>query len=199
MHLAESLAELELLQSARGPFVELLQSLDAWHPEALPRGSRPLDYLRLLANAHRSLIVHGNYLATDELDFVAAHADRMSMVYCPRTHAFFGHRPYPLGEMLSRGVRVALGTDSRASNPDLSAFEEMRHIYQHHHNVTPADILRLGTLHGAVALGLDAELGVLAAGKLAELAIVELPPHETHDPYELLFGESCFQTGLTAM
>ncbi len=52
----------------------------------------------------------------------------MSVVYCPRTHAFFGHEPYPLAELLQRGVRVALGTDSRASNPDLDMWTEMRFV-----------------------------------------------------------------------
>ena len=73
----------------------------------------------MLATAHRALVIHGNYLAGDEIDFVAAHRERMSLVYCPRTHAYFGHEPYPLAEMLAAGVRVAVGTDSRASNPDL--------------------------------------------------------------------------------
>jgi cytosine/adenosine deaminase-related metal-dependent hydrolase len=188
MHVAESLAELELLQSASGPFVELLKSLDAWQPDAIPRSTRPLDYLRILSQAHRSLVIHGNYLASDEVGFLANHSDRMSVVYCPRTHAFFGHRPFPLADMLARGVNVALGTDSRASNPDLSLLGEMRHVYRQHADVAPRDILRLGTVHGAVALGLQDELGSLTPGKLGNFAIVELPPHEAADPHELLLG-----------
>ena len=49
----------------------------------------------------------------------------MAVVHCPRTHAYFGHRPYPLAKMLAAGVNVALGTDSCASNPDLSLLGEM--------------------------------------------------------------------------
>ena len=62
MHLAESLAELELLASHSGPLVELLQSMKAWHPGAIPRGIAPRDYLELLATAHRALVIHGNFL-----------------------------------------------------------------------------------------------------------------------------------------
>ncbi len=62
MHLAETREELELLQSGTGPLVPMLQSFNAWDPDAIPRGTRPLDYLRVLAQAHRALVIHGNYL-----------------------------------------------------------------------------------------------------------------------------------------
>ncbi len=174
MHLAETREELELLDSHSGPLVWLLQSLGAWHPDAMNRGLRPLDYLRTLATAHQALVIHGNYLATDEIEFLAAHGDRLSVVYCPRTHAYFGHEPYPLAALHAAGVRVAIGTDSRASNPDLDLWQELRHIAQHHPHLSPETILRLGTLAGAEALGLADELGSITAGKRAALAVVPL-------------------------
>ena len=82
-------------------------------------GRRPLDYLQRLAEAPRALVIHGNYLDAEEIDFLAVRAATMSVVFCPRTHAYFAHERYPLARMLARGVNVALGTDSRASNPDL--------------------------------------------------------------------------------
>jgi cytosine/adenosine deaminase-related metal-dependent hydrolase len=174
MHLAETREELELLAKHTGPLVPLLESLGAWHPGDLPRGRRPLDYLRELAAAHRALVIHGNYLARDEIEFLAARRGSMSIVFCPRTHAFFGHEPYPLAEMLAAGVRVAVGTDSRASNPDLDLWQELRHVAQHHPQVAPCEILRMGTLAGAEALGLEAELGSITVGKRALLAVVPL-------------------------
>ena len=129
LHLAESREELELLQSGTGPFVPMLQSFDAWHPDVIPRGTRPLDFLRVLAQAHRALVIHGNYLNSEEITFLAARAARMSLVYCPRTHAYFGHEPYPLAALLAAGVNVAVGTDSRASNPNLDLWEELRYLH----------------------------------------------------------------------
>jgi len=190
MHLAESKEELELLRSGTGPFVRLLERLDAWHPSAIPRGTQTLDYLQLLSSSHRALIVHGNYLDRTEIEFLAAHSERLSVVFCPRTHAYFDHEEYPLAEMLSAGVNVALGTDSLASNPDLSILEEMRYLYRHSGAVSARDILRLGTANGAKSLGLDREIGGLAAGKRADLAVVQLPDMDSDDPHELLLGES---------
>lgn len=187
MHLAESIEEIELLRSQSGGMVEMLQNLGAWHPGALPRGRRPLDYLQTLATAHRSLVIHGNFLLDDEIELIAAQRERMTVVYCPRTHAYFPHGKYPLAEMLAAGVRVAIGTDSRASNPDLSILAELRHIAQHHPSIAPAEILKLGTLHGAEALGLAHDFGTLAPGKRAAFALVPLPA-ATGEPHELLLG-----------
>jgi cytosine/adenosine deaminase-related metal-dependent hydrolase len=186
-HLAESRDELELLRSAGGLFRDRLIKLDAWDPTAHRPGTCPLDYLRKLAAAHRTLIIHGNYLDHEEIAYLADHPQRMSVVYCPRTHAHFRHDPYPLQQMLSAGVTVALGTDSRASSPDLSLLAEMRFLARCHPSVDRAEILRLGTLGGARALGRDHQLGTLQPGKNANLTIVALPNHDAVDPHELLF------------
>ena len=185
MHLAESREELELLQSGTGPFVPLLEAFEAWYPDAIPRGSRPLDYLRVMAQAHRALVIHGNYLGPEDFTFLAARTARMSVVYCPRTHAYFGHDPYPLPEMLAAGVNVAVGTDSRASSPNLDLWEDLRHIRRAFANVAPVDILRMGTLCGAAALGLEHEYGSLTPGKAAAVTVIPLPDDKARDPYEL--------------
>jgi cytosine/adenosine deaminase-related metal-dependent hydrolase len=187
MHLAESPAELELLASHCGPLVERLQSLDAWYPGSVPRGIRPRDYLELLAQAYRAIVIHGNYLLPDEWRFLSAHREKMSLVYCPRTHAYFGHAPYPLGELLAAGVRVAVGTDSRASNPDLDLWAELQHIAAHHPDVPPETILRMGTLDGAEALGISDEFGSITAGKRAALAVVPIDS-AARDPLASLLG-----------
>jgi cytosine/adenosine deaminase-related metal-dependent hydrolase len=186
MHLAETREELELLRSGGGALYDLLVELDAWQPDVIPRDSTPLDYLRLLSAAHRALVIHGNYLSDEEIAFIAARRDRMAIVYCPRTHTYFGHSDYPLVRMVEAGALVALGTDSRASNPDLSLFAEMQHVVKHH-SVPPAQVIEMATINGATALGRDGELGNLAPGKRADVAIIRLPDAAADDPYELLF------------
>lgn len=189
MHLAESREELELLRTHQGPLVQVLQTLGAWHPESLPPGLTPIDYLQLLATAHRSLVIHGNYLGRDDFEFVAAHREQMSLIHCPRTHAYFGHEPYPLAGMLAAGARVAVGTDSRASNPDLSILSELRHIARHHPNVSRDAILRMGTLSGAEALGSGEKLGSITPGKRAWLATVPLE-QTAGEPHDMLLGST---------
>lgn len=174
MHIAESNDELELLDRGTGRFQQLLEERSMWDPTVIPRGSAPFDYLQRLAGAPRALVIHGNYLDRDEHECLATHSDRMSLVFCPRTHTYFNHPPYPLAQLLAAGVRVALGTDSRASNPDLSVLAEMRHVAHTHPAVVPDAILRLATLSGAEALGRLQECGSITAGKLANLITIPL-------------------------
>ena len=186
-HLAESREELQLLRSGSGPFRDCFDELGTCHPDLFGRGTRPLDYLHTLAAAARALIIHGNYLDEEEIRFLAGQAERMSVVYCPRTHAYFGHDAYPLQQMLAAGVTVALGTDSRASAPDLSLLAEIRFVADRYPTLARDVVLQLGTINGARALGRDHEIGSMEPGKYANLAVVALPDRDAADPHELLF------------
>jgi cytosine/adenosine deaminase-related metal-dependent hydrolase len=190
MHLAESPEEIEFLRHGRGPLRDFLGRVEGWDPSAFAPGRRPLDFLVALAAAYRTLVVHGNYLDQEEIAFLAGHADRMTVVYCPRSHAFFGHAPHPLPRLLEAGVAVALGTDSRASAPDLSVLAEMRVVARRYPAIPGEKVLELGTLAGARALGLQSALGSIEPGKPARLAIVGLPDRRAADPHELLFDSA---------
>lgn len=188
LHLAESREELELLAGGGGPFRDLLMELGLWQPAAFQSPRRPLDYLRrLAAGGGRALAIHGNYLDDEEIALLAEHADRLTVVYCPRTHAFFGHPRHPLPRLLAAGASVAVGTDSRASNPDLSVLEELRFVARHFPEIAPQTVLDLGTIRAARALGVSDALGSLEPSKAACWSAVELPTHGSHDPYELIF------------
>lgn len=197
MHLAESFEELELLSAHSGPLVETLETLDAWDPTAVPRGITPSDYVEILSRAARTLVVHGNFLGPREWTVLAQHRDRMSLVYCPRTHARFLGDRYPLRELLAAGVRVAVGTDSRATNPDLSLWSELKFIAAKHADVAPERILSMGTADGAAALGL-ADRGRIAPGMLADLTIVQGATGEFADPWEWLWSEPSETVALEA-
>ncbi len=195
MHLAESQEELELLQRGRGPLRTLLEDFGVWDSQLFPGDIRPLDYLKILSQAPLSLVIHGNYLDEEDVAFLAEQRDRMSAVYCPRTHGFFGHPEHPLPRLLDSGARVAIGTDSRASNPDLSLLAELQYVARQFPELSGETILRLGTLSAAEALGRSDQLGDLQVGKRATFTVVALPPYDARDPYELLWDENCHVLG----
>ena len=175
-HLAESREELQLLESATGPLQEALESLGVWNPAAITRGLTPLSYLQPMSELPRSLIIHGNFLTTAEIKFLGQQADRMSLIYCPRTYSHFQSVRYPLSAMLEHGVNVALGTDSRATNPDLNLLTEMQQVAEDHPAVDPELIVRMGTSHGARALGLAKICGTIEPGKRADLITIRSEP-----------------------
>lgn len=178
MHLAETREELQLLKDGNGPLVELFRRMGIWREGTIPAGTTLGDYLAMLAEAPRALIIHGNYLTSAQMDFIAAQP-HMSVVYCPRTHAYFGHEPHPWRELMARGINVALGTDSRASNPDLNLWNEVLFLRQGFPDVPAALLLKLATRGGAIALGCAESAGRLQSGRPADLAVVSLP--ETPD------------------
>lgn len=187
MHLAETRAELEFLATGQGEFADMLRAFGAMPSNGLPTGLRPFDYLRALAQSPRALIVHGNYLAEDEIEFLAARP-HMNVVYCPRTHEYFRHEPHPWRRMLDRGVNVAIGTDGRGSNPDLSVWNELVFLRNRFADVSPKTLLEMGTISGARALGFADDCGTLTPGKRADLVAVPVEGLVAEsDPHELLF------------
>jgi cytosine/adenosine deaminase-related metal-dependent hydrolase len=179
IHLAETAAELELLAEHRGPFVGFLQELGAWSPDGLVPNAE--DVLHRTCGPNPVLYAHCNYLRPDE-----PIPPNGSIVYCPRTHAAFGHPPHPFRDFLARGVRVALGTDSLASNPDLNLLEEASFLHRRYPDVPGAAVLRMATLSGAEALGWADETGSLEPGKSADLVVLPLPDADSADPHQLV-------------
>ena len=171
MPVAATLAERQLCDSVTGDFVELLQEFDSWDPESFTPRRSIKAFLGRLSQAPQSLVVHGNYLDADELDLIGRNKN-MSIVFCPRAHQFFKHSPYPLQEMLKREINVAVGTDSRASSPDLNLFADLQLIAADFPELSAMEVLKLGTVNGALALGKQNDLGTLAVGKQAAISCV---------------------------
>ena len=175
MHLAETLAERELLHAGTGEFVTFLTEMGVWQPDLIPRGLRPFDYFQHLAEARRALLVHANYLDHDEFAFLRDRP-QMSVVYCPRTHAFFQHPPHPWQRLIAQGTRVVLGTDGRGSNPDLSLWAELQFLHRMFPDIAPQQLLALATTEAAEALGLANEYGRLQPGHCAAWTAIRIPP-----------------------
>lgn len=179
MHLAESREEIQFLETGHGPFREFLTELNLFDPA---QRLCSIDYcLDWLSRARRGLVIHGNYLRPKQLDWIASFPE-MTIVYCPRTHDYFGHDDYPLAEMLKRGIRVAIGTDSRASNPDLDLLAELRMVAAKFPELSAATILEMGTARGAEALGLGDRFGVLRVGGEPGVLAIEFNEPIGDDP-----------------
>lgn len=183
MHVAEHEAEADVVARGGGPFRDLLVALGAW-PTPGPRLLPAADWISLLARARRGLVVHGTWLEADPtaLARLARHRARLAAVICPRTTRALAGRLPPLAALRDAGVRVALGTDSRASNPDLSIRAECRALIDGG-LASPGHALAMATTHGAWALGFD-DAGTLAPGRRADLLVLR-PTTTTGPPEEL--------------
>jgi cytosine/adenosine deaminase-related metal-dependent hydrolase len=173
-HVAETRAELEFLKSGTGEFHDFLETLGV-----LPAGwtvpcIAPVPYLEGLGILERpAILIHGNYLDEDSMTRILRR--NASVVYCPRSHAFFEHEPHPVRQLLDMGINVALGTDSLASNDSLSILDEMRYLFRRRKDLRCDEIIRMATLNGAVALDFGSVLGRLRRGYWADMTVLRLP------------------------
>lgn len=143
-------------------------------------GTRPLARLDALGLVSPRLnAIHMTDLGDDEIARLAA--GNVNVVHCPESNLKLASGFCPVARLLDAGVNVALGTDGAASNNDLDMFSEMRTaallakgVAGDACAVPAATALEMATLNGARALGLDADLGSLEAGKLADLIAVDL-------------------------
>ena len=140
LHVAESPAETALLlhgdiPSVR-PTVKLLAKLLGVWPSWVP-GLRPIPYLASLGVlAARPLLVHAVQVTDADIQ-VIADAD-CAVVHCPRSNVNLSCGRMPLERYLAAGVRVYLGTDSRASSPSLNVWGEVRFAQKLHEGLVDA-------------------------------------------------------------
>ncbi len=183
-HLAESREECELLTSGTGPLRAFLEERQVWTPE-LVGGKSFAEYLRILAEAPRGLVVHGNFLSLEEYRWIARQR-HLYLVHCPRSYQHFRWGEFPLKELLRWGCRVAIGTDGRSSVRDLNMAAELSTLIRNHPSIPPLELLRLVTWGSAEALGLAEHLGTITPGKDADLVIYRLNISGGKDPLSFL-------------
>lgn len=172
-HWAESREELRFLAGDVSVLPTFLQGLLA-QCAVRPPGCGAGAYLaRCAAGCRPGLLAHVNY--PSEADVAAISAGGHTVVYCPRAHRFFGHEPHPYRRLQEAGIEVALGTDSAASNEDLSILAELNYVYTELADPpSPAMLLRMVTAIAAGALGLGGCVGTLEVGKQADVVAFPL-------------------------
>ena len=90
---------------------------------------------------------------------MARSTTKFPIVHCPRSHRYFGHSPFQLEKLRELGFNICLGTDSLASNDDLSLFAEMRELHRNHPTFAPEEILEMVTINPGRALDRQSQLG----------------------------------------
>lgn len=155
-------------------------------------GERPLDSLhRLGLLGPRTQLVHMTDLGDRDIALLAATGAHV--VHCPQSNMKLASGTCPVSKLLARGVNVALGSDSAASNNDLNLFGEMQSaallakLQGEDATALPAfEALAMATINGARALGLEDHIGSVEPGKLADLIAVDLSQPETQPLYHPL-------------
>jgi len=153
-------------------------------------GQRPLQRLEKLGLLTPNFMaVHMTQIEDAEIEVFSRSGAHI--VHCPESNLKLASGFCPVAKYLDAGINVALGTDGAASNNDLDMFGEMRTAallakgVAGDASVLPAHTaLRMATLNGARALGLENEIGSLESGKSADCIAIDLQQLETQPLYD---------------
>jgi cytosine/adenosine deaminase-related metal-dependent hydrolase len=177
LHIAESGEEEDIVVRGAGDFAE------GWKKRGIEVGKRARSPIALLEKfgllTARSLLIH--CVRVDETDIASIARHGCAVAHCPASNAKFGHGVAPILPLLAAGVRVGIGSDSVASNNRMDLLDEARlavlthrAVARRHDAFGARDALRLATIGGASALGIDDRVGSLEVGKDADIAAFRL-------------------------
>jgi cytosine/adenosine deaminase-related metal-dependent hydrolase len=183
-HLAESREEMEMFRDARGAAFDFLKEIG--RPMNDCGRETPLSlFLRTRTIDQRWIVAHLNELDTGDFDLLGT-APKFHIAHCPRSHTFLAHTPFALERLRALGFNICLGTDSLASNSDLSLFAEMRELLRKEPWLSPREALEMATINGATAIGQRNSLGCIRGGASADL--IALPLRPSTDVFESIVG-----------
>ncbi len=162
---------------------EVAQSLTQYSKRPIQR-LHELDLINSLFIA-----VHATQLTAEEIALFAQTGAHIA--HCPESNLKLASGFCPIAKASAEGVNIALGTDGAASNNDLDLLGEMRTaallakaVAQDASVISAEQALRMATINGAKALGLDHEIGSLQAGKAADFIAVDMDELETLPLYQ---------------
>ena len=173
-HLAESREEMSMFRDGAGPLYDFMRSIgrpmdDCGHQTPLEKfvgrpggASLPCEWI----------LAHLNELAESDFKLLETFRDKFHVVHSPRSHDYFAHSAFAFDRLRNLGFNICLGTDSLASNQDLSLFAEMRAFQRSEPGISPDKILEMVTLNPAMALHQENVLGRIRRGFRADLMSV---------------------------
>jgi len=153
-------------------------------------GQSAVAWLDALGLVDDNLVLgHAIWVTEDDIDRLASR--RASVTTHPSCNLGMRNGLAPIYAMHRRGVNVALGLDDKTINDDEDAVMELRMLHKLHRvpdydlrtpALTAADVIRMGTLNGARAVGFAGQIGALRPGMKADMILVNLD-RVLHDPW----------------
>ncbi len=166
IHHQETEAENQFVATKTGPLASFFErfglNLDSFHPSGQMASSVPI---RFMSPAQKTLLVHNTMSTTSDIEALEAWNKEVYWVTCPNANLYIENRMPHYQYWLDRESKVCIGTDSLASNWQLSIFEEIKSIQRYQSYVPFEKLIQWATINGAKALGFNHELGSIEVGK----------------------------------
>lgn len=166
IHLAESEDELEFIRTAGGAWADFLTERGIRFSDWRLPSRSPVQHLENLGVLDRNtLAVHVIHADAEDIRILGRR--KVHVCLCPRSNLSLHGRLPDVEKLADAGISLCLGTDSLASVPTLSVFDEMACLVECCPSLSPAQILAMATVNGAEALEIDETHGTLSPGRSA--------------------------------
>lgn len=175
IHNQETPHEDELFRSKTGGFQEFYEMFQIPLTEFDATGRNSIHYaMENMRPQQRNIFVHNTMCSPDDIQAAQSWSDRVFWATCPNANLYIENRLPNYRFFLDAEAQMTIGTDSLTSNWQLSVLEEMKTIARFQSYVSFETLLRWATLNGARALGFDADLGSIEAGKTPGLNLLDI-------------------------
>lgn len=187
IHVAESRYEADFLMG-KGPMYDLLTERKFWNGDWSPPKKSPVQYLDALGLlTPHTLCIHLVQVSNGDIDTISRRRSKICL--CPRSNHKLRVGYPPVEKLMRAGLQIALGTDSLASNDDLSVLKEMATIKRIAPSIPPGEIIKMGTINGAAALNMGEHVGSIDEGKEGLLISVPVSSCAPEKLYEEIVCE----------
>lgn len=167
IHNQETESEDEMFISGTGALVETFKGFGVDFSNWNPQKKSALDYaLPQVPEEVNVMLVHNTCSTADEMNHVQTMRDNLFWCTCPNANLYIENRIPNIPMWLETNAKVCVGTDSLASNHQLSVLDELKLIQKHHPQIELSKLLQIATINGAEALNMDNEKGSFQKGKL---------------------------------
>ncbi|MCJ8210699.1 amidohydrolase family protein [Mucilaginibacter sp. RS28] len=173
IHNQETEDENKLYRYKTGSFLDLYESFGMDISYFKPQARNSLQtVLPLLSNKQRILMVHNTFTNLKDIYFIKRFDRKIHWCFCPSANQYIEGRLPKVELFMDQGHPITLGTDSLASNKQLSILQEMCLLHQHVPSIGLNRLLEWATLSGARFLGIDDEKGSIEVGKTPGLNLI---------------------------
>lgn len=177
IHNQETEDEDLFFNKGKGDFVRMFEKMKIDNSFFKPTKKGSVEnYFENLSPAKSVILVHNTFTKQADLDFINQHKNEdqvISFCLCPNANLYIENTLPPVDLLLKNDCNIILGTDSLASNHQLSILEEIKTIVKHFPETKTETLLKWATLNGAKALQMENEFGTFEKGKKPGVVLIE--------------------------
>ncbi len=173
LHHQEALDENLLFLNKTGGLVENMKKLGVDYSWFEPTGKSPLESIgQFLPRTNPLLLVHNTFSTGDDINFALSEFKNLFWCLCPNANLYVENKLPDISLFAKKKLKLTVGTDSLASNHQLSIVEEMKTIALTFPEILLDELLKWSSFNGAEFLGIEEIYGSFEKGKIPGINLV---------------------------